>query len=82
MIIHFTDVLCNCLDLVSVNECLEYPIQEERIMQSLNIINIALVRDQECRKKNLQIRTVDVSFYQFFYSIKDDHLRNANAFLV
>ena len=35
--------------------------QDERIMQLLNIINTAHVRDQQCRKKNLQIRTYEVS---------------------
>ena len=46
--------------------------QDERIMQLLNTINIALLRDQQCRKRNLQIRTYEVSclFYQLFITSK------------
>jgi len=55
--------------LIAVNGGLEYPMlvkhgedvrQDERIMQLLNIIDVSLARDQECRKRNLQIRTYEV----------------------
>ena len=56
---------------MAVNGGVEYPMlikhgedvrQDERIMQLLNTIDIALLRHRECRKRNLRIRTYQVHF--------------------